>query len=83
VDQTTIVSYALTYLATTTAVFFMFLPAFIILTLLLLTGGAIQLVILLLKVTTVWLFKGASTLLKKSVEKLHRHGSGGGKLAPR
>lgn len=82
-DQATIVSYTLAYFGTMTAVFFMFLPAVITVALLLLVGGAIQLAILLLKVTTVWLLKGASSLFRKSVEILHRHGRGGGELAPR
>jgi hypothetical protein len=83
VDQATIVSYALAYFGIMTAVFFMFLPAVITVALLLLVGGTIQLLIFLLRLTTVWLFKGASSLFRKSVEKLHRHGRGGGELAPR
>ena len=82
-DQTTIVGYALTYLGTMTAVSFMFLPAVITVTLLLLVGGAIQLVTVLLKITTLWLFRGASTVFRKSVQKLHGHGKGVGEPARR
>jgi hypothetical protein len=57
VDQATIVSYALGYIAVAIAVFVMFLPALAILGLLLLGAGAIQVIVLLINVTAVGLYK--------------------------
>ena len=74
-DQTTLVTYALAYLATMGAVLLMFLPTLIIMALLLLLGGAIQVVIFVLKLAAVGLFGSLSTLFRSSMEKLHRHGT--------
>ncbi|MFF2314657.1 hypothetical protein ACFVTE_00105 [Arthrobacter sp. NPDC058097] len=56
-DQATIVSYALGYIAVGIAVFVMFLPALAILGLLLLGAGAMQVIVLLINVTAVGLYK--------------------------
>ena len=74
-DQTTLVTYALAYLATMGAVLLMFLPAFVIMALLLLLGGAIQVVIFVLRLAAVGLFRSLTTLFRSSMEKLHRHGT--------
>jgi hypothetical protein len=61
-------------------VFLMFLPAIISLVLLLLVGGAVYLVILVLRLTSIGLFRGVKALTGGLIEKLHRPG-GGGRLA--
>jgi hypothetical protein len=74
-DHTTLVTYAVAYLATMGAVLLMFLPTIIIMALLLLLGGAIQVVIFVLRLATVGLSRSLTTLFRSSMEKLHRHGT--------
>jgi hypothetical protein len=62
VDQATIVSYALGYIAVAIAVFVMFLPALAIFGLLLLGAGAVQVIVLLINATAVGLYKAALRL---------------------
>jgi hypothetical protein len=62
VDQATIVSYALGYIAVAIAVFLMFLPALAILGLLLLGVGAVQVIVLLLSALAVGLYKAVLRL---------------------
>ncbi|MFE5839416.1 hypothetical protein [Arthrobacter sp. NPDC056493] len=56
-DQATIVSYALGYIAVAIAVFLMFLPALAVLGLLLLGAGAVQVIVLLINAMAVGLYK--------------------------
>lgn len=61
-DQATIVSYALGYIAVAIAVFLMFLPALAVLGLLLLGAGAVQVIVLLLNAMAVGLYKAVLRL---------------------
>ena len=77
-DQATIVSYALGYIAVAIAVFLMFLPAIAILGLLLLVAGAAQVIVLLINAMAVGLYRA---VLKMYHHLLDRWQSGhGGRL---
>lgn len=65
-DPTTVVGYALIYMATIAAVVLLLLPIIITVLLLLLVTGAIQLVVFLLKVATVALIRGIVGLFRGS-----------------
>ncbi|MDQ0863437.1 hypothetical protein [Arthrobacter globiformis] len=78
-DQATIVSYAVGYIAVAIAVFLMFLPALAILGLLLLGAGAVQVIVLLINAIAVGLYKA---VLRMYHYLLDRWQSGhGGRLA--
>jgi hypothetical protein len=79
VDQATIVSYALGYIAVAIAVFIMFLPAHAVVGLLLLGVGAVQVLLLLIQAMAVGLYKA---VLRMYHHLLDRWQSGhGGRLA--
>lgn len=65
-DPTTVVGYALIYMATIAAVVLLLLPIIITVVLLLLVTGAIQLVVFLLKVATIGLVRGIIGLSRGS-----------------
>jgi uncharacterized membrane protein len=76
VDQATIVSYALGYIAVAIAVFLMFLPALAILGLLLLGAGAVQVIVLLINVTAVGLYKAPLGLYHHLLDRWHNRQAG-------
>jgi hypothetical protein len=79
VDQATIVSYALGYIAVAIAVFLMFLPALAILGLLLIGAGAVQVIVLLINTLTVGLYRAVHRMYHHLLD---RWQSGhGGRLA--
>ncbi|WP_395401595.1 hypothetical protein ACHMXB_20990 [Arthrobacter sp. UC242_113] len=78
-DQATIVSYALGYIAVAIAVFIMFLPALAVVGLLLMGVGAVQVLLLLIHAMAVGLYKA---VLRMYHHLLDRWQSGhGGRLA--
>jgi hypothetical protein len=81
VDQTTIIAYAVGYVAAIFGIFLLYLPILIGLGLLLLLAGAVSLVVLLLKAVTVGLYWYLARLFKTPTGGLHR-GAGGGELLP-
>jgi len=77
VDPTTVVGYALIYMATIAVVVLLLLPILITGVLLLLVAGAIQLVVYLLKVATAGAIRGIVGLFRNSSDR-HRPKSHGG-----
>jgi hypothetical protein len=82
VDPTTVVGYALIYMATIAAVVLLLLPILIMFVLLLLVAGAIQLVVFLLKVATAWLIRGIVGLFRGSNGPRRPKTHDGGGLVP-
>lgn len=80
-DPTTVVGYAIIYMAAIAVVVLLLLPFLIMLVLLLLLVGAIQLVVFLLKVATVGLIRGIIGLFK-GPNSPHRPSVHGGGLVP-
>lgn len=80
-DPTTLVGYALIYMAAIAAVVLLLLPILITIFLLLLVAGAIQLVVFLLKVATAGLIRGIAGLFRGYNDR-HRPSSHGGGLVP-
>ena len=75
-DQATIVSYALGYIAVAIAVFVMFLPALAVLGLLLLGAGALQVIVLLINATAVGLYKAVLGLYHHLLDRWHNRQRG-------
>ena len=80
-DQATIVSYGLGYIAVAIAVFLMFLPALAILGLLLLGAGAVQAVVLLINALAVGLYRAVLRMYHHLLDKW-QSGHGGRLAAP-
>ncbi|MFE4543365.1 hypothetical protein [Arthrobacter sp. NPDC056727] len=70
-DQATIISYALGYIAVAMAVFLMFLPALAIVGLLLLVAGAVQVIVLLLNAMAVGLYKAVLRMYHHLLDRWH------------
>ncbi|MFP3460545.1 hypothetical protein R5O87_06830 [Arthrobacter globiformis] len=68
-DQATIVSFALGYIAVAIAVFIMLLPALAVLGLLLLGAGAVQVIVLLINAMAVGIYKAALRLYHHLVDR--------------
>ncbi|MBT2550359.1 hypothetical protein [Arthrobacter sp. ISL-65] len=71
-DQATIVSYALGYIAVAIAVFLIFLPALAVFGLLLLGVGAVQVIVLFINVMAVGLYKAALRLFHYLLDRWQR-----------
>lgn len=80
-DQTTIIAYALGYLAAIFGIFLLYLPLLISFGLLLLLASSVSLVVLLLKAVTLGLYHYLARLFRTLSG--HLHGGGRGrKLVP-
>jgi hypothetical protein len=82
VDPTTVVGYALIYMAAIAAVVLLLLPILVMIVVLLLVAGAIQLVVFLLKVATAWLIRGIVGLFRGSNGRRRPKTHDGGGLVP-
>ncbi|MCU1554584.1 MAG: hypothetical protein JWM13_2070 [Arthrobacter sp.] len=80
-DQTTIIAYAVGYIAAIFGIFLLYLPILIGVGLLLLLAGTVTLVVLLLKAVTVGLYRFLAREFRTPTSRLHG-GPGGGKLVP-
>ena len=80
-DQTTIIGYAIGYIAAMFGVILLYLPLLVSAGLLLLLGGTITLVVFLLRVATLGLYRALVRLFRTLTRSLH-HDAGGRELLP-